>query len=120
MAFFTTSGLPRQQDLRQRHGERQLVIVNLKNLTRKDRVHEASLHVRSRRVLSRVDRGGPVGVTHSGQCRALPLANFGTVSFTSALAVATGHGGTIADAGWTATAIELQAFTGAVPSELSP
>jgi hypothetical protein len=49
----------------------------------------------------------------------LPLANFGTVSFTSALALSVGHGGTIADAGWAATSIELKAFTGAVPSELS-
>ena len=31
-----------------------------------------------------------------------------------------GHGGTIVDPGWAATAIELQSFTGAVPRGLSP
>ena len=98
----------------------QLVIVNLKNLTRKTsftkRLFMASPDVSSAEWIAEA----PSACTSLGQCKTLPLANFGTVSFTSALALAAGHGGTIADAGWAATAIELQAVTGAVPSELSP
>jgi len=97
----------------------QLVIVNLKNLTRKTsftkRLFMSAPDVSSAEWIAEA----PSACTSSGQCRTLPLANFGTVSFTSALALAAGHGGTIADAGWAATSIELQSFTGAVPSELS-
>ena len=98
----------------------QVVIVNLKNLTRKTsftkRLFMSNPDVSSAEWIAEA----PSACTSSGQCRTLPLANFGTVSFTAALALASGHGGTIADAGWAATAIELRAFTGAVPSELSP
>jgi hypothetical protein len=57
-------------------------------------------------------------------CQALPLANFGTVSFSRATATANGHAGTISDPAWLATAIELRGggagfargrFTAAVP-----
>jgi hypothetical protein len=41
------------------------------------------------------------------RCRALPLANFGTVPFTRIAAVANGHGGTITDPMWSSTAIDL-------------
>ena len=98
----------------------QLVIVNLKNLTRKTsftkRLFMSAPDVSSAEWIAEA----PSACTSTGQCRTLPLANFGTVSFSSALALAAGHGGTIADAGWAATSIELRAFTGAVPSELSP
>jgi len=98
----------------------QLVIVNLKNLTRKTsftkRLFMSAPDVSSAEWIAEA----PSACTSSGNCRTLPLANFGTVSFSSALALAAGHGGTIADAGWAATAIELQSFTGAVPSDLSP
>jgi hypothetical protein len=97
----------------------QLVIVNLKNLTRKTsftkRLFMSAPDVSSAEWIAEA----PSACTSSGQCRTLPLANFGTVSFTSALALAAGHGGAIADAGWAATSIELKALTGAVPSELS-
>ena len=97
----------------------QLVIVNLKNLTRKTsftkRLFMSAPDVSSAEWIAEA----PSACTSSGQCRTLPLANFGTVSFTSALALSSGHGGTIADAGWAATSIELRAITGAVPSELS-
>jgi hypothetical protein len=98
----------------------QLVIVNLKNLTRKTsftkRLFMSAPDVSSAEWIAEA----PSACTSAGQCRTLPLANFGTVSFTSALALAAGHGGTIADPGWAATAIELRSFTGALPSELSP
>jgi hypothetical protein len=41
------------------------------------------------------------------RCRALPLANFGSVPFTRIAAVANGHGGTITDQMWSSTAIDL-------------
>ncbi len=64
-----------------------------------------------------------------GRCFQLPLANFGTISFTRASATAAGHAGTIVDPSWTATTLQLieesgrfaaQALSsGAVPSALS-
>ena len=43
-----------------------------------------------------------------GPCRVLPLANFGTATFTSARAVSsTGHQGVIADRAWRASPIDL-------------
>jgi Peptidase A4 family len=99
----------------------QLVIVNLKNLTRKTsftkRLFMSAPDVSSAEWIAEA----PSACTSSGQCKTLPLANFGTVSFTSALALlAAGHGGAIVDDAWASTAIELRAFTGAVPSELAP
>jgi hypothetical protein len=42
-----------------------------------------------------------------GRCRAVPLTNFGTVSFTKAAAIASGHAGVISDPFWTTTPIQL-------------
>jgi Peptidase A4 family len=41
-------------------------------------------------------------------CRPLSLANFGTVSFSGAIATGNGHLGTISDPAWAATAVTLQ------------
>ena len=41
-------------------------------------------------------------------CRPLPLANFGTVPFSGAVATGNGHAGSIADSAWAATAVSLQ------------
>jgi len=41
-------------------------------------------------------------------CHILPLANFGTVSFSGATAIGTGHHGTISDPAWSATSVSLQ------------
>jgi hypothetical protein len=97
-----------------------LVIVKLKNLTRKTsftkRLFMASPDVSSAEWIAEA----PSACTSSGdQCRTLPLADFGTVAFTSAKALAAGHGGVIVDDAWAATAIELDAFTGALPSDLA-
>ena len=43
----------------------------------------------------------------SGECRTLPLANFGSVAFTRAAATGDGRAGTISDAAWQATPVEL-------------
>ncbi len=41
------------------------------------------------------------------RCKALPLANFGSIPFTRIAAIANGHPGTITDPTWAATAIDL-------------
>ena len=51
-------------------------------------------------------------------CRPLPLANFGTVSFSGATAIGAGHHGTISDPGWAATAVTLKGSAVAAPSNL--
>jgi len=45
-------------------------------------------------------------------CATLALADFGSVSFSSATATAAGHTGAIADPGWAATALELRQGAG--------
>jgi hypothetical protein len=47
-----------------------------------------------------------------GGCRPLPLANFGTATFTGASVTGDGHTGTISDPTWTATAVNLQGTAG--------
>ena len=41
------------------------------------------------------------------RCRALPLANFGTIPFTRIAAIANSHAGTVTDTAWGSTAIDL-------------
>jgi hypothetical protein len=75
----------------------------------------------------------PSACGNDGNCRALPLANFGTTSFASVKATsATGHTGTISDPAWSAVAITLstrarglrfttdQGSGTAAPADLSP
>jgi hypothetical protein len=49
----------------------------------------------------------PSACDGSGSCQPLPLADFGTVEFTSATATANGHTGTISDSNWTAQPVAL-------------
>ena len=49
----------------------------------------------------------PSSCSSSGQCRTLPLADFGTISFARAAATGDGHAGTISDPAWQATPVEL-------------
>jgi hypothetical protein len=44
-----------------------------------------------------------------GDCQPLPLADFGTVTFTGASATAGGHTGTISDSSWTAQPVQMSA-----------
>jgi Peptidase A4 family len=54
------------------------------------------------------------------RCFALPLANFGTLVFSGSSTTANGHVGTISDAGWSATSIDLAGRAGsASPAPLS-
>ncbi len=48
----------------------------------------------------------------AGRCRTVPLASFGKVAFTHATATAGGHAGTISDAAWAVTALELVSGAG--------
>lgn len=54
----------------------------------------------------------PSSCTSTGRCTILPLTNFGTVAFSQATATAKQHTGTIDDADWSLTAIELQQGAG--------
>jgi hypothetical protein len=90
----------------------QLVTVQLKNLTRKTsftkRLTMAAPDVSSAEWIAEA----PSACSNSGQCTTLPLANFGTVSFSSANATAAGYTGTISDATWGPTAIDLHGSVG--------
>jgi Peptidase A4 family len=49
----------------------------------------------------------PSAESENGNYQVLPLANFGTVTFTGASATAGGHTGSISDADWSAQAVQL-------------
>ena len=49
----------------------------------------------------------PSDCSLSGRCRPVPLTNFGTVTFSKIAAIGNTHPGTLTDAAWTPTAIEL-------------
>jgi hypothetical protein len=51
----------------------------------------------------------PSAQTGSGGYRVLPLADFGTVTFTNAAATADGHTGSISDSNWTVQPVDLSA-----------
>jgi hypothetical protein len=56
----------------------------------------------------------------ANRCAQLPLANFGTVEFSGSSTTANGHVGTISDASWSATSIDLGGRAGsAAPAALS-
>lgn len=114
----------------------QTVTMSLKNLTRGTRFSRTTtvsqpVDVSSAEWIAEA----PSECSRSGRCRAVPLTRFGTVTFTKAAAIDTGHPGTISDPTWTAAPIELiadgnggQFFgrgdilgpgVGAVPSELT-
>jgi hypothetical protein len=86
----------------------QTVVFSLKDLTR---------HTRFSKLLNApqaLDTGSaewiaeaPSSCTSSGQCRPVPLTNFGNVTFSRIAAVGNAHAGTLIDAAWTPTAIEL-------------
>jgi Peptidase A4 family len=57
----------------------------------------------------------------ANHCALLPLANFGSVEFSGSSTTANGHVGTISDASWSATSIEIGGGAGtAIPAALSP
>jgi hypothetical protein len=109
----------------------QTVVVRLRDLTRGTGFTK-TLHMSSPDVSSAEWIAEAPSAWDGRWYRTLPLTDFGTVTFRRATATAGGHTGTIADAAWTATAIELSgsgggpgpfaAYTspaGAVPGALS-
>lgn len=99
------------------HGQQ--VIVQLKNLTR-GTVFTKQLFMKEPDVSSAEWIAEAPSECSKFDCKVLPLANFGTVAFTNAKALASGHGGTIVDAAWLSNAIELSSRRSAVPSDVSP
>lgn len=100
------------------------VKVQIRNLTRKTRFSKTlranALDVSSAEWVAEA----PSACNQRGRCAVLPLTDFGTVPFANASATANGHAGSIVDAAWTATPIELipneRLQTATAPSQLSP
>ena len=66
----------------------------------------------------------PSACSNSGRCIQLPLANFGTISFSRAATTAAGHAGTIEDPNWALTAFNLieepSVLAGPIAAQTSP
>jgi Peptidase A4 family len=81
--------------------------LQIKNLTRRTnftkKLRVSAPHLSSAEWIAEA----PSGCNAAGRCIQLPLANFGSISFSRAAATAAGHAGTIGDPSWTATAIKL-------------
>jgi hypothetical protein len=83
------------------------VLVQIKNRTRKTSFTKA-LQVDAPDLSSAEwIAEAPSACTAGGRCTVLPLANFGTVTFTRAAAIASGHPGTLNDTTWGNEAISL-------------
>jgi hypothetical protein len=83
------------------------VLVQIKNRTRKTSFTK-SLQVAAPDLSSAEwIAEAPSACTSGGRCTILPLANFGTVTFTRAATIASTHPGTITDATWANDAISL-------------
>jgi hypothetical protein len=90
----------------------QTVTLSIKNVTRKKsftkKLTMSAPDVSSAEWIAEA----PSACTSHGDCRALPLANFGTVTFASARVTAAGHTGAITDGAWSATAVSLSGAGG--------
>jgi hypothetical protein len=93
----------------------QQVSLRLRNLTTRTVVNKKLRMVAPDLSSAEWIAEAPSTCTSSGNCRPLPLANFGTVPFLNATATSAGHSGTIADTAWSSTAIELQGGNGPTP-----
>jgi hypothetical protein len=62
----------------------------------------------------------PSSCNRAGRCHALPLANFGTVDFTSGAATAASRSATLDDHAWSVAEIDLQQVNGLEPGQLAP
>ena len=86
----------------------QTVTMSLKNLTRHTRFSKTMtltqpLDVSSAEWIAEA----PSNCTSSGRCTAVPLTQFGNVTFTNAAAIGNAHAGTITDPTWASIQIEL-------------
>ncbi|HXH97251.1 MAG TPA: G1 family glutamic endopeptidase [Gaiellaceae bacterium] len=92
----------------------QTVVVHLRNVTRGTSFAK-TLHMSSPDVSSAEWIAEAPSAWDGRSYRTLPLTDFGTVTFRRTTATAGGHTGTIADAAWTATAVELGGTSGGGP-----
>lgn len=86
----------------------QKVVLSLTNVTRKTRFSKV-LTVTQPLDTSSAEwiAEAPSTCSSFTRCRVLPLTNFGTVTFSRIAAIGNGHPGTLTDASWRATPIEL-------------
>jgi hypothetical protein len=94
----------------------QTLTFSLRNLTRHTRFTKRmtvsqSLDLTSAEWIAEA----PSVCSSATQCRVIPLTRFGSVTFTNAAVTADAHTGTIADATWSATPIELISRGGGSP-----
>jgi len=91
----------------------QTVSLRLRNLTRKT-IFTRKLTMDAPDVSSAEwIAEAPSACDDFGRCDVLPLTNFGTVTFGNIAAIGNAHPGTLTDAAWTASAIELISTGGA-------
>jgi hypothetical protein len=83
------------------------VLVQIKNRTRKTSFTKALQVAAPDLSSAEWIAEAPSACTSSGRCTVLPLANFGTVTFTRAATIASSHPGTINDPTWASDAISL-------------
>jgi hypothetical protein len=108
------------------------VLVQIKNRTRKTSFTKALQVAAPDLSSAEWIAEAPSACTSSGRCTVVPLANFGTVTFTRAAAIASSHPGTINDPTWGNESITLvpdssrffaardaSSTAGAVPGALS-
>ena len=86
----------------------QKVTFSLKNITRRSRFSKVltttqALDTASAEWIAEA----PSDCSSAGRCRPVPLTNFGTVTFSNIAAIGNAHPGTLTDAGWSSTAIQL-------------
>lgn len=86
----------------------QAIVFSLKNLTRHTRFSKLltatqDLDTASAEWIAEA----PSDCSSAGRCRPVPLTNFGSVTFSNIAAIGNAHPGTLTDAAWTSTAIEL-------------
>jgi hypothetical protein len=83
------------------------VLVQIKNRTRKTSFTKALQVAAPDLSSAEWIAEAPSACTASGRCTIVPLANFGTMTFTRAAAIASTHPGTITDTTWASDAISL-------------
>jgi hypothetical protein len=83
------------------------VLVQIKNRTRKTSFTKALQVAAPDLSSAEWIAEAPSACTSGGRCTIVPLANFGTVTFTRAASIASSHPGTINDTTWASDAIRL-------------
>lgn len=85
----------------------QSIVFSIKNLTRHTRFSKVLTTTQDLDTASAEWIAEAPSSCSSGRCRPVPLTNFGNVTFSGIAAIGNAHPGTLTDAAWTSTAIEL-------------